>query len=92
MNKALEIVEKLNDVQAVMMLKQIYQDIFTAIPLEDIKQNIEYQESVSMLKDLDLDIMKQNIAFIGFGVVGQGLAEILVQDKEELQKKFGYEF
>ena len=36
--------------------------------------------------------MKQRLALIGFGVVGQGLAEILVQDKEQLKEKFGYEF
>lgn len=33
-----------------------------------------------------------NLAFIGFGVVGQGLAEILLQDKEELLSKYGFEF
>ncbi|MFX0182474.1 MAG: homoserine dehydrogenase [Candidatus Hodarchaeota archaeon] len=39
--------------------------------------------------------MAQNlsrIAFIGFGTVGQGLAEILIEQKEELKKRFGYEF
>ena len=61
MKKALDIVQDIDDVQAVMMLKQIYQDIFTVIPLKEIKQNVEYQGSVSMLKDLDIDIMKQNI-------------------------------
>lgn len=32
------------------------------------------------------------IAFIGFGVVGQGLAEILLEQKDELNKKYGFEF
>jgi homoserine dehydrogenase len=34
----------------------------------------------------------QKLAFIGFGVVGQGLAEILLKKKDELKSKFGYEF
>ncbi len=32
------------------------------------------------------------IAFIGFGVVGQGLAEILVDKEEELKKMYGFEY
>ncbi|MFX0170544.1 MAG: homoserine dehydrogenase [Candidatus Hodarchaeota archaeon] len=39
--------------------------------------------------------MAQNlsrIAFIGFGTVGQGLAEILIEQKEELKERFGYEY
>jgi homoserine dehydrogenase len=32
------------------------------------------------------------IAFIGFGTVGQGLAEILLEQKDELKEKFGYEY
>jgi len=29
------------------------------------------------------------LAFIGFGVVGQGLAEILYKKKDELKEKYG---
>ena len=36
--------------------------------------------------------MKQKIALIGFGTVGQGLCEILIEKKKELFKKYGYEF
>ncbi|UCF05564.1 MAG: homoserine dehydrogenase [bacterium] len=36
--------------------------------------------------------MMQKLAFIGFGVVGQGLAEILLKKKKELKANFGYEF
>ena len=36
--------------------------------------------------------MKQKIALIGFGTVGQGLCEILLQKKKELAKKYGYEY
>ena len=36
--------------------------------------------------------MKHKIAFVGFGTVGQGLAEILLQKKQELKKNYGYEF
>jgi len=36
--------------------------------------------------------MKNRIALIGFGTVGQGLAEILIEKKLELQDKYGYEF
>ena len=36
--------------------------------------------------------MKYRLAFIGFGVVGQGLAEILVESKQELREKYGFEF
>lgn len=36
--------------------------------------------------------MKNRIALIGFGTVGQGLAEILLEKKLELQDKYGYEF
>ncbi len=36
--------------------------------------------------------MKQKIAIIGFGTVGQGLAEILSGKKDELLKKYGYKF
>lgn len=32
------------------------------------------------------------LAFIGFGVVGQGLAEILHEKKEELKNKYGFEY
>ena len=34
----------------------------------------------------------QKIAFVGFGVVGQGLAEILLEKKQILKKKYGYEY
>ena len=36
--------------------------------------------------------MKQKIALIGFGTVGQGLCEILIKKKKELLKKYNYEF
>ncbi|MFX0014982.1 MAG: homoserine dehydrogenase [Promethearchaeota archaeon] len=32
------------------------------------------------------------IAFIGFGVVGQGLAEILLEQKEDLENQYNFEF
>ena len=34
----------------------------------------------------------QRLAFIGFGVVGQGLAEILEKKRDELKSKYGYEY
>lgn len=34
----------------------------------------------------------QKLAFIGFGVVGQGLAEILLEKKDLLKKEHGYEY
>ena len=34
----------------------------------------------------------QRLAFIGFGVVGQGLAEILEKKRDELESKYGYEY
>ncbi len=34
----------------------------------------------------------QKLAFIGFGVVGQGLVEILIEKKETLEKKHGLEY
>lgn len=36
--------------------------------------------------------MKQRIALIGFGTVGQGLAEILLSKGSELKVKYGYEY
>ena len=36
--------------------------------------------------------MKHRIALIGFGTVGQGLAEILLNKEELLKEKYGYEF
>lgn len=36
--------------------------------------------------------MKYNLCFIGFGVVGQGLAKILLDKKEKLKKKYGFEY
>ncbi|MFH1755438.1 MAG: homoserine dehydrogenase [Candidatus Latescibacterota bacterium] len=36
--------------------------------------------------------MMQRLAFIGFGVVGQGLAEILIKKKNELKERYGYEY
>lgn len=36
--------------------------------------------------------MKQRIACIGFGTVGQGLAEILLHKREELNVRYGYEY
>lgn len=35
---------------------------------------------------------KLRLAFIGFGTVGQGLAEILVEQKENLRQDFGFEY
>ncbi len=37
-------------------------------------------------------MMKHRLAFIGFGTVGQGLAEILLQKREALIQRYGYEF
>ena len=34
----------------------------------------------------------KKLAFIGFGVVGQGLAEILLKKRDELKKKFGFDW
>ena len=61
MQKALDIVQNLDDVQSVMMLKQIYKDIFKAIPFEEIKRSVGDDESVSLLGKLNTDMMKQNI-------------------------------
>jgi homoserine dehydrogenase len=36
--------------------------------------------------------LKQKIALIGFGTVGQGLCEILINKKKELRKIFNYEY
>ena len=36
--------------------------------------------------------MKHNLALIGFGVVGQGLAEILVEKEEALKSEYGFEY
>ena len=36
--------------------------------------------------------MKQKIALIGFGTVGQGLTEILMEKKKELRERYGYEW
>ncbi len=36
--------------------------------------------------------MKHRIALVGFGTVGQGLAEILSEKREELKIRYGYEF
>lgn len=36
--------------------------------------------------------MKHNIALIGFGTVGRGIAEILQNKKEELFKKYGFDY
>ncbi|NIM11311.1 MAG: homoserine dehydrogenase [Candidatus Aminicenantes bacterium] len=36
--------------------------------------------------------MKHRIALVGFGTVGQGLAEILLEKREYLKTRYGYEF
>lgn len=36
--------------------------------------------------------MKQRIALVGFGTVGQGLCEILLNKRDDLRKRYGYEF
>lgn len=36
--------------------------------------------------------MKQKIALIGFGTVGQGIAEILISKKNDLQNKYGFDY
>ncbi len=36
--------------------------------------------------------MKQKIALIGFGTVGQGLCEILIKKKKELKKEYDFEY
>jgi homoserine dehydrogenase len=37
-------------------------------------------------------IMIFNLAFVGFGTVGQGLADLLLEKKEELKRKYGMEY
>lgn len=61
MSEALDIVCNLDDVQATMMLKQIYQDVFKAVPLEHVKQRVEYKGCLAMLQDIGTDVLKQNI-------------------------------
>ncbi len=61
MKKALDIVQNLDDVQAVMMLKYIYQDIFRAVPFEEVKQNVQDRETISQIDKLSTDVMKQSI-------------------------------
>jgi homoserine dehydrogenase len=36
--------------------------------------------------------MKYNMAFIGFGTVGQGLAELLLEKRELLKERYGFEY
>ena len=36
--------------------------------------------------------MTYNLALIGFGVVGQGLVEILLESKEDLKARYGFEY
>ena len=36
--------------------------------------------------------MKYNLAFVGFGVVGQGLANLLLEKKELLKEKYDFEY
>jgi len=36
--------------------------------------------------------MRFNLAFIGFGTVGRGLADLLLEKKEELKKRYGMEY
>lgn len=36
--------------------------------------------------------MKFRLAFIGFGVVGQGLGDILIEKKDWLEEKYGFEY
>lgn len=36
--------------------------------------------------------MKRKIALIGFGTVGQGFCEILLNKKDYLKKKYNFEF
>ena len=36
--------------------------------------------------------MRFDIAFIGFGTVGRGLAELLIEKKKELKEKYGFEY
>jgi homoserine dehydrogenase len=36
--------------------------------------------------------MKHNLAFVGFGVVGQGLANLLLEKKELLKEKYDFEY
>jgi predicted nucleic acid-binding protein len=96
MKKALDIVQNIDDVQAVMMLKQIYQDIFTKISLKEINQHIDNQESVSMLKNLDVDDLKQNIdpeqsveltrkVLLGFAS-DENLSDLILHNWEKIEK------
>ena len=61
MQKALEIVQNLSDVQSVKMLKQIYKDIFKAVPIDEVKRRAEDNESVALLSNLSVDKMKESI-------------------------------
>jgi hypothetical protein len=60
MQKAFEIIQNLDDVQSVKMLKQIYKDIFKAIPFDEVKRSAGDNESVSLLCNLDTDMMRHN--------------------------------
>jgi homoserine dehydrogenase len=37
-------------------------------------------------------IMRHDLAFIGFGTVGRGLADLLLEKKEELKRRYGMEY
>lgn len=62
MQKALEIIQHLDDVQSVKMLKQIYKDIFKAVPVEEVKRitGNNNNEAVSLLNNLSDDMIKKN--------------------------------
>lgn len=60
MQKVFEIIENLDDVQSVKILKQIYKDIFKAIPFDEVKRSAGNNQSVSLLCNLDTDMMRQN--------------------------------
>jgi len=59
MQKPLEIIQNLDNVQSVIMLKQIYQDIFKAIPYEEVKRSVGDNEAIFLLSKLDSNMMKQ---------------------------------
>ncbi len=60
MKEAVTLVEGLTNVQAISLLKQLYRDLYKAVPYQHVKDHLLTSvDGVEMLRDVDLDTRKQ---------------------------------
>lgn len=96
MQKAIAIVEGLESVQAVSLLKRLHRDLFQAIPYQDIKDHLlAGVDEVQMIQNIDPELKKKSLdpetsiqatkGLLMAFATNEDLAPILVQTWDEIK-------